>query len=124
MTNVPSPCCIGAGVVECNALKYVGDDFLHGTNQIGGENQNYRYVMSSSTKNLLPLARKRKNIGDVDAEKEAHVQGRVQKKTGFTMPLIKLHKKPNFLLRKQLHTSKAAIETLSSTMVLVPLPSN
>lgn len=82
MTNVPSPC-TGAGVVECNALKYVGDDFLHGTTQIGGENQNYRYVMSSSTKKLLPLARKRKNIGDVDAEKEAHVQGRVQNKNWF-----------------------------------------
>ncbi len=54
-------------------------DALNMLNRIGGEDQNFSHAMSSPTNNLRPLARKRKQIGDTDVEKEAYIQSRIRK---------------------------------------------
>ena len=54
-------------------------DALDMLNRIGGEDQNYSHTISLSTNNLRPLTRKRKEIEDIDVEKETHIQSRVQK---------------------------------------------
>ncbi len=54
-------------------------DELNILNRIGEEDRNFSHVMSSSTNNLRPLARIRNQIGDTNAEKEAHIRSCVQK---------------------------------------------
>ncbi len=54
-------------------------DALDMLNRIEGEDENYSHAMSSSTNNLRPLTRKRKQIENSDGEKETHIQSRVRK---------------------------------------------
>ena len=55
-------------------------DALNMLNRIGREDQKFSHAMSSSTKNLRPLAQKQKQIGNTNVGKEANIQNSVRKK--------------------------------------------